>query len=133
MVRTLIVLTVIMLCLTVHAHGEDRTTGSALLKHCNAALLLADQKSTTVQELVDGQSCNSLVRGVMETMMVWQVITEMNHQDANGEHGCIPTAVLTNQAIRVVVKYLNDNPAQLHLGDTVLIRVALRNAFPCAQ
>ncbi|MCJ1886089.1 hypothetical protein LNN38_14640 [Pseudomonas sp. LA21] len=42
-----------------------------------------------------------------------------------------PSSVTTSQATRVVVKYLESNPEQLHLRDTELVIMAFQNAFPC--
>ena len=44
---------------------------------------------------------------------------------------CMPNEVTTNQTIKIVVKYLNDNPSELHLPDVFLIQKAIIKAFPC--
>lgn len=45
---------------------------------------------------------------------------------------CLPdTSVSGNQAARIVVKYLNEHPEQLHMDDGALVLFALQLAFPC--
>jgi len=73
--------------------------------------------------------CIGLVRGVMESMMLWDAADKRRTQQAF--HGCIIDAVMPLEAIKVVVKFLNDNPSRLHEPDTVLINVALSQAYPC--
>jgi len=46
---------------------------------------------------------------------------------------CTPDGVTVLQATRVVFKYLNDHPAQLHLPEVELIEEALSKAFPCEK
>jgi Rap1a immunity proteins len=44
---------------------------------------------------------------------------------------CVPSEVHPDQLVMVVKKYLEDNPAQLHLPAGVLTTYALTAAFPC--
>jgi len=46
---------------------------------------------------------------------------------------CLPEGVNTSQGIRVFVKFLKDNPDQLHLEASLLAAVAFAQAFPCAE
>lgn len=46
---------------------------------------------------------------------------------------CIPkeNGIPIDQLARIVVKYLRDNPSQLHQNDILLVITALETAFPC--
>jgi hypothetical protein len=44
---------------------------------------------------------------------------------------CTPKDVTYGQATSVVVKYMNNNPEQLHSPLSVLAMVALRDTWPC--
>ena len=44
---------------------------------------------------------------------------------------CIPQEVTYRQAMRVVLKFMKDNPAKTHKITEVLIAQALKTAFPC--
>lgn len=46
---------------------------------------------------------------------------------------CGPSNVTTEQAIRVVVKYIDDRPARMHENFSLLAREALRAAWPCSN
>ena len=46
---------------------------------------------------------------------------------------CVLKGVTINQEIKVVVKYLQDNPATLQLDGADLTEEALAKAFPCAK
>jgi len=46
---------------------------------------------------------------------------------------CFPDGMTTGQGARVVVKYLEENPAKLHLSITGLIGSAFMEAFPCTE
>ncbi|MDZ7853505.1 MAG: Rap1a/Tai family immunity protein [Halomonas sp.] len=45
---------------------------------------------------------------------------------------CLPSSGINNgQAIRVVKKYLDNNPQNLHIPASFLVAYALRSAYPC--
>jgi hypothetical protein len=44
---------------------------------------------------------------------------------------CVQDGVEELQMIRIVLKYIRDNPADAHLSTPVLIIAALRKAYPC--
>jgi Rap1a immunity proteins len=44
---------------------------------------------------------------------------------------CIPDAVVTGQAVRVVVTFIERNPARMHESFSVLVLDAFRSAWPC--
>lgn len=44
---------------------------------------------------------------------------------------CIPKGATTMQAVRIVVKYIDDRPARMHENFRVLAREALTEAWPC--
>lgn len=46
---------------------------------------------------------------------------------------CPPARATNGQYLRVVIKYLNDNPAQLNRQFADLVWTALFNAWPCAS
>jgi hypothetical protein len=46
---------------------------------------------------------------------------------------CIPDGVIVGQAFRVVVGYMERNPARLHLEFPDLVIEALREAWPCRR
>ena len=54
--------------------------------------------------------------------------------DTAAAHGiyCVPpTGIENDQLVRVVKKYLDEHPEDLHQSARILILFALREAFPC--
>jgi hypothetical protein len=49
----------------------------------------------------------------------------------NGEYFCRPRAANNEEIVRVVIKYMNEHPNQLHLLAATLIFAALKEGFPC--
>jgi len=73
--------------------------------------------------------CVGLVQGIKETSRVYKATGR-----SDAPLMCLPQAGLQNgQAVRVVVRYLNDHPQNLHDDETLLATAALRDAFPCAS
>jgi hypothetical protein len=48
-----------------------------------------------------------------------------------GNGGRAAKDISNEQAIKVAVKYLHDNPAKLNLLANYLIRLSMEDAFPC--
>jgi len=44
---------------------------------------------------------------------------------------CKPAAVTRGQLVKIVTKWLNNHPEELHNAAHTLVQVALLNAFPC--
>jgi hypothetical protein len=108
--------------------SRAQTNGTSILHDCTS--LTTPGVHTDLESMNSGY-CLGMVRGVMETLMVWEVTDDRHVGDAN--HGCIPIEVTVSQAVAVIKKYLNDHPEKLHMGDSVLVRVALVEGFPCRR
>ena len=78
-------------------------------------------------------ACSGMVRGVMDTMALWQSVDDGGSVDTTAMHGCIPDSIKAIQGARIVVKYLNDHPEKLHVPDTRLVLMAMVDAFPCGK
>lgn len=110
-------------------HGGS---GSSLLTSCQAALRMQmdDNKVTMIsptaagiQEAVDGSFCKGYVVGVVDELISFSV--------TNGTTYCIPTNADNEQLIRIVAKYLDDNPSKLNDPAGMLVTKAIVGAFPC--
>jgi hypothetical protein len=116
-----------LFCLLPLASGAQMN-GTQILHDCTS---LTTPGVHTELESINSGHCIGMVRGVMETLIVWETTDTKHVGDAY--HGCIPPEVGVSQAVAVVKKYLNDHPEKLHLGDSVLVRVALVEGFPCRR
>jgi Rap1a immunity proteins len=103
-------------------------TGNDLLEWCSHPTIRAGE-SMQVTELVktakENGMCLGYIVGVSDQAMGDQASI---HAKRNY---CLPAEVHSEQLVRVVKKYLEDNPAQLHYEAEVLTIRALTNAFPC--
>ena len=90
--------------------------GNTLLKECQKAIKLVDDDDAKYGDVYDIGSCTGFIHGLMT---VPNTIF------------CIPVNVSTNQAIRVLVRYLEEHPEVLHLAKGKLALDAFADAFPC--
>jgi hypothetical protein len=110
-------------------HGGS---GSHLLPSCQAALkigtggnktIMIKPTATDIQDAVDGSFCRGYVLGVVDALISASVTTETTY--------CIPANADSDQLVRVVAKYLNDNPAKLNDPAGLLVTKSMLDAFPC--
>jgi hypothetical protein len=102
-------------------------TGSQLLENC----------SEPPVEVGDVVPVDLLLRRARNNGMCAGYIAGVNDnqasQVASGQAPtfCLPAGVQIDQLAKVVRKYLEDNPAKLHLPGGILVKSALDQAFPC--
>ena len=83
--------------------------GSMLLKRC------------------EYNACTHYIMGIsdyQETLLGWSYLDE--------PHFCTPDSGSADQLVKVVTKYLNEHPEDLHLHAGSLVANALHEAFPCS-
>lgn len=101
--------------------------GNALISKCKAALRIMNGKKVDASDdqVAIGQ-CLGLVEGVRNTLVYLNSFLEKDLQI------CWPDAGINNgQAIRILVKYLDDHPAILHMDQTLLTMKAFEESYPC--
>ena len=86
----------------------------------NANKLLSDCTET-------GLYCLGYIASASNTHETWVGWGVMSKQI------CMPEGVSGGQLRRVVVKYLEANPAELHTNASGMVLNALRLAFPCTE
>lgn len=101
--------------------------GNELSEECSVALRSIEHPTST--DGIEMGLCFGMVDGIMETQELWSAV-DSQHREAM-YHGCIPSEVTVGEAVKVVMKFLNDNPNRLHQKDTFLIGIALAKAYPC--
>lgn len=105
---------------TVFIYGPS---GSTLLRKCQAAERIADGGNYTTQQAIDGTFCRGYLAGAMDEMVALSLHTTTVY--------CIPSNADNDQILRVVLKYLKDNPATLNYPAGSLVEKAIIAAFPC--
>lgn len=101
---------------------ELRNDGNELLDACKEFIAGANDRNFNAFK---GGKCVSYVRGVSDTVFFYRSVLKKD------ERFCEPAGVTNGQRVRIVVKYLEDNPKMLNRSDMVLIWNALMDAYPC--
>jgi|SRR5450755_2336230 len=104
-------------------------TGSDLLELCSAPTIKAGDTvlpTVLVKGARDNGQCAGYITGVNDGVM-GQLAAAPNAKLPY----CLPPGVNSKQSAMVVKKYLEDNPAQLHLPASLLTIHALVDSFPC--
>jgi hypothetical protein len=64
--------------------------------------------------------CMGLVKGIRDTVEAANIV-------------CVPLNVTNEQAVRIVVKYIDDRPQRQHESFSALVIAALSAAFSCKK
>lgn len=128
------------------AIGVSAYDGNQMLKECRAWVNSLDRgnledtndpgnlRAMARGDYVNGAHCVGYVQGVIDDHFNCQ-LNEVSSTAAfdPAKHFCLPDGVSPNQAVRVVVKWLEDHPARLHEGAIDLVMSALKDGFPCKK
>ena len=100
-------------------------TGTNLLNNCSLFIKLAEGKDlTSLDQAFNIGLCAGFIEGIIKS--------EYTHKDK--KLFCSPKeSIKIDQAVRIVVKYVNDNPQNLHSDSILLVFSALMKAFPCPK
>jgi hypothetical protein len=106
--------------------GSALADGNKLLENCQQAVRAIDKTTNPSDEALFVGRCFGMVEGVRNTMVI------LNSALPDKIKVCFPKNGIDNgQAVRIVDKFLRDNPAMLDQPDTFLIMVAFKQAYPC--
>lgn len=103
-----------LFCTTTDALAEDISSGSSYIDGCTA-LIEHNSQATAFDK--------GMCAGAMQA--IFALAPTMNI--------CPPAHVSGGQAVRIVVKYLSNNPEMLHKHFTILALTALKEAWPCSK
>ena len=110
--RTIVLTTAILVTFNSQSNSASYT-GSALLELCSG---------------VEGDGVNM---GICFGYISAIVDLSKCGQNVFGYSSKMPSGATVGQITKVVVKYLNDHPQQLHYTAVSMIAAALHEAFPC--
>lgn len=115
---------IVVLSIVFLFQSEPLADGNLLLESCLEADKLT--RNDLSYDKFKAGYCIGIVKGVFDLMLVTR-----DYLPNKGKL-CIPDKMLHNsQKIKIVIKYLEDNPEQLHLMEATLSSCAFVNAFPC--
>jgi hypothetical protein len=106
--------------------GQATADGNKLLGDCQQAVRAMDKTTNPSDEALFVGRCFGMVEGVRNTMGI------LNSGLPENMKVCFPKNGIDNgQAIRIVDKFLRDNPAMLDKPDAYLTMAAFKQAYPC--
>jgi len=103
------------------------TSGNAFMRLCSAV----EKDKTTDQEAATSIACVSYVSGFVAGVTAHAGFAAYKMKQKVPTMFCLPEDVEPGQLVRVVLKFVRNNPEDAHRRTDVLIARALREAFPC--
>ena len=132
--KTLFSITVIFFILALSGEinareGYPYVSGNDLIDNCE------NIEGNDFESAFNMGHCYGYILGVYDTIEIEidQKLLPSGKHSISGYY-CLTTRLPYKQIVRVVVKYLQDNPKDLHTSAAILIDLALREAFgpnPC--
>ncbi len=93
-------------------------------------VIASDTRNLSAVENADAAHCLGYLAGASDTLNFWE--------DENRElktslkpPACLPREATMSEFARVVIKFLEDHPNQLHHSYGTLVMVALHEGYPC--
>ncbi len=105
--------------------------GNAMLPRCKAAVRLLDGEKLDWEESSSGLVCTSYVAGLIDGYAMAKMIGES--KTLKYPYCPPPTGWDNSQSVRIVTKWLSDNPDKLHEPANISFLIAMSKAFPCQQ
>ncbi len=93
-----------------------------LLKSCKKAIINFEGKKLSSSDHTQATHC-------ITYLMAY--IRGFEYTESSYKYFCLPENTTIEQSARVIVKYFEQNPEELHLPTTHLITKSFENAFPC--
>ena len=116
---------ILLLILTVSTLSAQTDTGMDLLRACNTIIQAEEGKEVAMGDRLLSLYWTGYLGGFNDAAVL--IDTAISH----GIY-CVPAQGIENdQLVRVVKKYLDEHPEDLHQSARILILFALREAFPC--
>ena len=78
--------------------------------------------------MVESSTCLGWVEGFADGFLVYGELLSVPRKD---RMACVPRGVTTIQIVRVIQKYLAENPGKAHRATRYVASIALAGAFPC--
>ena len=109
-------------------HAAEGSDGAFYLEVCSAAVKGLDGAKLSLEEGLSAVYCKSYIGGFLDAI---SLMTNFANAD---KIACTPErGIPIDQATRILVKYLRENPEALHQSGRILLYVALTKAFPCRK
>lgn len=103
--------------------ADARFDGNELLGQCQQYIRFMESEVNF--DYIDAGRCSGFVQGVGSSTSLYSEFIPSKLKF------CTPDGATNSQLVRIVVKYLKDNPKTLNDDKTVLVWRALLEAYPC--
>ena len=100
-------------------------TGMDLLRACNAIINAEEGNEVSMEDQLFLLLWTGYLAGFNDAALL------LNSVVSHGIYCLPPAGIVNDQMVRVVKKYLDEHPEELHQSARILILFALREAFPC--
>lgn len=137
--RDIITTAVLLMVLLSTVAFATANNGEALLKECTAYIQLKDNIRNEDGEKAnstDANSCLNYMYGVVDVLYYYipfYILEKKDLRDKATHNICLPEKFDIEDAIRVVVDYLENHPDDLAWHKMGLILPALQEEFPCTD
>lgn len=101
------------------------TSGRDFLEVCSSVDSEGTRDAVRVQR---DATCLGWVEGFTDGFLVYGELLSVPRRD---RMACVPRGVSTVQIVRIIKKYLADNPGKAHRPTRYIASIALAGAFPC--
>jgi hypothetical protein len=107
------------------------TSGNAFLRVCSVVDKEENMEHLSVDQKVALMSCLNFVSGFTGGVEVEMQFVENATKQSTHAPFCVPASVENIQIVRVVLKYIRDNPAAARRKANSLIMFSLGERYPC--
>jgi len=111
------------------AEDAKEVDGNRLLEYCTSAVQFMDDGSfSSGTQSSQSTWCIGYVTGVIDTLDLMHKLSDK--KEGQKKYPCL-AGITSRQAVRVIVKYLRENPEKLQERAVTLSLAAFERAFPC--
>jgi hypothetical protein len=104
-------------------------TGSDLSHDCKTYVQWTSSRGLPAEEALDATQCLEYIKGAIDAYISAGARNLMKPADSI----CMPQGFTGEQAVLIVLKYLDNHPENLHLDAGGLVWVAIHSSFACSN
>ena len=131
MKRVAMILVMSLLLAGVPAMAVQRS-GNDLLVDCTNLVTTGSLESVSKDHVLGMGYCIGIIDGLITFNYVYESVLQAEGK-ADLVQMCLPRRISTRKLAEDIVKYLTDNPSQLHNSGQALAAQALVAKYPCEQ
>lgn len=102
--------------------------GRQLLEACTAGVRAVEGIKVQSDDFANMTKCMYYIRGFADGFFAAAIRGNLS----NASQFCVPPQVTNEELMRVVKKWIEDNPTKLHWSAAIVVLSALDEGFPCS-